>query len=785
MDLKNPNQQLWPLSTSLSVRNDPHRWSPTVHVNQSGYLPAESKKAMVGYYLGSLGELDLDKALIGGPPLPSQSNKASGSIAPSDGARASSQVNSGGGSQPDPQPKKTFRIVAADSGQLAFTGELTLRPDQGFPDPSYQRVLEADFSRFQTPGEYYLEVPDLGRSFPFRIDERLAGAWARAYALGLYHQRCGQSNALPFTRFTHEPCHTAPAEVPTLELRFTSVNRSLQNESAHCKDNPRHTAQQLKDVGSSLYPFVNAGRVDVKGGHHDAGDYSKYTINSAGFIHHLVFAVDAFPGAGDLDNLGLPESGDGRSDLLQEAKWEADFLARMQDADGGFCFLVYPRDREYESDVLPDHGDPQVVFPKTTAATAAAAAALAQCASSPTFKRQFPEAAASYLTQAKKGWSFLQRALQQHGSDGAYQRITHYGDLFLHDDELAWAACELFLATGEASYHEKLRRWLDPTDPNHRRWGWWRLYEGYGCAIRSYAFALRTGRVSRDQVDLLLLEQCEKEVAAAGEDQLQRARQSAYGTSFPRETKQVRSAGWYFSTDAAFDLAVAWQLGYPARRDLRPALREALLSNLNYQLGANPVNISYLTGLGWRRQREVVHQYAQNDERVLPPSGIPLGDIQAGIAWIQRYQQEPATLSFPPDGATTGAYPFYDRWSDAFNLSQEFVILNQARALGCLAWLMAQTSLKQQHWFPVRAEIRGLPASLRTDHPAALSLSAPGLDLSAARIVWEAKDQEPVFTHNYLFTPSTPGPQWIEAEAELIDGRRVFGAVRCEVERAQ
>ena len=43
--------------------------------------------------------------------------------------------------------------------------------------------------------------------------------------------------------------------------------------------------------------------------------------------------------------MGIPESGDGKSDLLQEAKWEADFLAKMQDDDGGFYFLVYPKER--------------------------------------------------------------------------------------------------------------------------------------------------------------------------------------------------------------------------------------------------------------------------------------------------------------------------------------------------------------------------------------------------------------------------------------------------------
>src|SRR6185436_21011395 len=169
------------------------------------------------------------------------------------------------------------------------------------------------------------------------------------------------------------------ASVP--DMTFTSVNAQLASMSSDYASNPLHTAPQLKDVNSSLYPFVNQGPVDVSKGHHDAGDYSKYTINSASLIHHLVFAADSLGTAGQLDNLGLPESGDGKSDLLQEAKWEADFLAKMQDADGGFYFLVYPRDRRYEDNVTPDHGDPQVVFPKTTSVTAAAVAALAQCGS--------------------------------------------------------------------------------------------------------------------------------------------------------------------------------------------------------------------------------------------------------------------------------------------------------------------------------------------------------------------------------------------------------------------
>jgi hypothetical protein len=743
VEVLNPGNKLWPGSLRFVAKVDPVRWSPVIHVNQTGFMASQAKKAMAGYYLGTLGEMDFE----------------------GEGKRENGE---GGGTL-------VFKLIEVGSGKEAFQGTLKPRPDQGFPFYCYQKVLEADFTAFKTPGEYRLEVPGLGVSFPFFIDDAVAGAFARTYALGIYHQRCGMGNELPFTRFTHGPCHTAPAEVPTTAKKFESTNEELAKESGNYKDDPKHTAPQMKNVSASLYPFRNQGPLDVKGGHHDAGDYSKYTVNSASFIHFLVFAADVFPGVAELDNLGLPESGDGKSDILQEAKWEADFLAKMQDADGGFYFLVYPRDRSYELDVLPDHGDPQIVWPKTTSVTAAAVAALAQCASSPTFRKQFPEAAAQYLAKAKKGWSFLEQALTKFGRDGAYQKITHYGNDFRHDDELAWAACEMFLATGDEAYQKKLAEWMDPSDPNIRLWSWWRLYACYGNAVRSYAFAVKAGKAKREQLRPLFLEQCEAEIAAAGEDQLRRAEQCAYGTSFPEETKRARTAGWYFSSDAAFDLAAACQLDYPIHNDPRPRMKEAIISNLNYELGCNPVNVTYLTGLGWKRQREIVHQYAQNDRRILPPSGIPLGNLQGGFGWLEFYQKELGALSFPPDSSQADPYPIYDRWGDSFNLSQEFVIVNQARALGYLAWLMAQTPLKNQPWKSAEAKITGLPPKRPPQAGAKLELTSTGLDLNSARIVWEADGQEPAIGKTFVLPKSNPA--WIEAEAQLPDGRRVFAVV--------
>src|SRR6266404_4366734 len=520
IEVLNPAATLWGPTMRFTTVSDPLRFNPAIHVNQEGYMPNYTKKAMVGYYLGSLGEMD----------IPTSSG---------------------------------FKIVDATTGVQVFQGTLVARQDQGYtylPTP-YQKVYEMDFTVFNTPGDYRVVIPGMGGSLPFRIDTGIAMSFARAYALGIYHQRCGTNTAMPQTRFTHDPCHTAAASVPwpasSYGFTWTTVsNYGLIPNS----DFPTQQTAPPINANSQLFPFVRQGTIDTRGGHHDAGDYSKYTINSASFIGYMMFEVDSLPGVAALDNMGIPESGDGISDVMQEAKWEADFLAKLQDSDGGFYFLVYPTNREYEAFVTPDRGDGQVVWPKTTSVTAASVAALAQCASSPAFKAAYPATAAQYMQKAQLGWQFLTNAVARYGKTGAYQKITHYGDVFGDKDELAWAACQMYLATGDPAIHQTLQSWFDPSDPATTRWGWWHMSECYGHAIRSYAFAVQSGRLNPSKLNPTFLSKCQAEIAIAGDAAMNWSKMSSYGTSFPDQTKHVRGAGWYFSTDQPFDVTVAQQL---------------------------------------------------------------------------------------------------------------------------------------------------------------------------------------------------------------------------------
>ena len=99
-------------TSCLPYTADPLRFNPAIHVNQEGYMPAFPKKAIVGYYLGSLGEL--------------------------------------------PIPTNAFSIVDTQTGATVYQGTMTLRPDVGYvytPTP-YQEVYQADFSSFTNSGTY-------------------------------------------------------------------------------------------------------------------------------------------------------------------------------------------------------------------------------------------------------------------------------------------------------------------------------------------------------------------------------------------------------------------------------------------------------------------------------------------------------------------------------------------------------------------------------------------------------------------------------------------------------
>jgi len=558
----------------------------------------------------------------------------------------------------------------------------------------------------------------------------------------------------------------------------------------------------------------------------------------------------------------------------------------MQDTDGGFYFLVYPQTSEYDGggQVLPQNGDAQIVWPKTTSATAAAVGALAEIGSSLPFRRYFgTNVANSYLTKAQLGWAFLTNAINRYGKDGCYQRFTHYGDDFTHDDELAWAASSLFAATGNTNYYAKLLKWFpNPADTNghngftfkrydstnnfpsstnlhvavayvpktndvfnttnkmtftifdsegqkvvtnriesaiphvsdipvvsnklynlkvrlnqnpndpfipsaldevsslvgncHTTWrfGWWHCAFGYGCAVRDYAFAVRSGRLT-NALNAAYLQQCESEITNRAADLRLWSAQNAYGTSLDRYTKNAYSPISYFAGERTFDLAVADRISPD------PANTNAMIENLNYEAGRNPINVSRITGLGSYRQREIVDQFSQNNPlAVLPKSGVPLGNICDSLYSTPLYgYMDP--LCFPPIDRGSNFFALYDRWSEVHNVNTEFVHPQTAMAFIAAGYLVTSPSLKTQVWQRASGSIV-FPNGVPTFGSRCVAQLTSTQDLSQAQIVWDPSPaawdflgQNPAFGTNFTFIPASVGDQrTLQAEAVLPDGRRIF-----------
>ena len=101
----NPNASLWPSSIKLSGTYSEQQFSPAIHVNQEGYIASGPKKAMVGYYLGSLGEM--------------------------------------------PVASKGFSLVDTTTGHVVYTGTLSPRPDVGvgLPSDAVSAGLSGGFQR--------------------------------------------------------------------------------------------------------------------------------------------------------------------------------------------------------------------------------------------------------------------------------------------------------------------------------------------------------------------------------------------------------------------------------------------------------------------------------------------------------------------------------------------------------------------------------------------------------------------------------------------------------------
>jgi endoglucanase len=190
------------------------------------------------------------------------------------------------------------------NGGVAASG--TSKP-QGIDPTSRQNTHLIDFGR-ATAGKGYTLVADGETSVPFDIGGDFYLRMRSDSLAFFYHQRSG------------------------IAIDAALVGEKYARPAGHLG-----VAPNQGDTSVPCQPGVCDYRLDVRGGWYDAGDHGKYVVNGGIATYQLLSAFErtataptATPGALGDGTLRLPERGNGVPDVLDEARWELEFLLRMQ-----------------------------------------------------------------------------------------------------------------------------------------------------------------------------------------------------------------------------------------------------------------------------------------------------------------------------------------------------------------------------------------------------------------------------------------------------------------------
>lgn len=403
-----------------------------------------------------------------------------------------------------------FCIIDAENGKTVFTGF----PEEKGYDGEYEEYIGyGDFSELQAPGTYYIEAPVLGRSYQFTIGDSVYDTIFNEACKQYYYNRCGMTLTEEYAKGkAHNACHTGKA-----------VLREEISVSA-----------------------------DVSGGWHQDERGQKDVVAAAKAMSVMLLSYELYGNAFG-DDTGIPESGNGIPDLLDEIKYEVEWMLKMQNQETG---AVYSEITVYmQNGNNPVKTSGSYVEPATPEAESAFAMALAK------FSYLYQDYDTEYATDCLKA------------ADRAWKHSQLHDDGKLDKWEFA-AAAELYRAAGQVSYHKYIADYLRDSD-----------YQSQMDEI--VLLGCVTYIATKQPVTMELCEDIMKMLMMYAEDIAENARKSSYFTS--GNTQQ----------DNNNDMLLEMMYLTVVNHIISNHEYETIIENyLHYFLGRNSKAISYIDNAG-------------------------------------------------------------------------------------------------------------------------------------------------------------------------------------------
>lgn len=316
----------------------------------------------------------------------------------------------------------------------------------------------------------------------------------------------------------------------------------------------------------------------------------------------------------------LPESGNGVPDLLDEARWELAWMLKMQVRPGRpLAGMAFHKVADVDWTGLPQapatDSQRRVLYRPSTSASLNLAASAAQGAR--LFARYDKAFAAQLLTAARTAYVAAKANpdIYAPGGNGALDPNPGSGQMDDSNvtDEFYWAAAELFLTTGDRSYRDDVLR-----SPLHRA----DIFTPEGF---QWQYLAPLARLDLATVPSRLpgRSQVRRSVLAAADGYLADQATQPFGQAY---APGQGNYAWGSNAQVLNNLQV---IGTAFDISGDAAYRDGVLRGIDYVLGRNALNISYVTGYGdVYAQNQHSRMYTHQLDATLPHP--PVGTLSGG-----------------------------------------------------------------------------------------------------------------------------------------------------------
>ncbi len=493
-------------------------------------------------------------------------------------------TGTGGGVELDSLSR--FNIIGAKDNLRYYSGEITLfkgveEPEQLIELKNYTgtAVYHMDFSDFKKAGEYKISIPGIGCSYPFKISESV---WEDAFKIsmnGFYTHRSGVAIEDPYSDFSRPVCFHPANDMKVYQSNFA-----------------RSGSYKQKEVFVKLIEEKTDKTIDdFTGGYMDAGDWDRgiLHLNATDLLLEL---YELYPHYFSELNLEIPEKNNDLPDILDVVHWNLKFFKKLQVKDGGVRYGIESGGHPINGEASWDESLKVFAFAPETRSSYAFAASSARFANlikkySDSLYNEYFTAAINAMDWAEKRY----KVLEKNGDELSNKIIIKRNE----------AALNLYIATRdkkwEIMFEETANWWKSPVSDFDY------VFYAQTSAIFQYA-TLPASLADPEQQ-----KKAREIIINLGEIQSNQIQNNGYNLNNNKPGNKMTNG--FYSVPGAIQLCRAHALVSNDKY-----INDALLA-CNYPLGANPMNVSFTTGVGSNWVKNPLHVDSRTTGQE-PPAGI-------------------------------------------------------------------------------------------------------------------------------------------------------------------